>query len=214
MGKLILLLALIPALAFGAGETVKHSGTTILLDDGWFGTGWGDANDAITDDGFYAYTGTSGLRFDIGNWERFEVPQNSRIHGVEVCAEAKVEDNCSAINPRLSMLVSQDGGSTYSVAKVTSNLTNAAFQTVCTGHSGERWEKLGFLGANPTFDWRPENFNNETDYAVRIQATWKTPITCMMGYSFSINVEWVYTRVHYTVADDPILHQKVRKWRH
>lgn len=211
--KLLLLLLLLPLL-IAAGHRPETGGNAVILDDGWTGTFWGDANDALYDDGDYGIVGTSGRRADFGQWSRVEVPQNARIHGIEVCIEAKVEDTCTANDPDISVLISQDGGTSYSVFKETADLTDAAFQTVCVGDSGERWQKLGFLGTNASYDWRPEHFNNESSFAVRLQPTWKTPVACGMGHGMSINVEYLYARIYYTVADDPILHQKLRTWRH
>ncbi len=165
--------------------------------------GWdGFAGYAFADDGLYDSSSVSGQAIDYITWEKFEIPYQAKIMGLEILLNAFREPQCNPISPSLSVSVSADGGTSFSIAKNTSNLTGTE-ATYTLGSSGDKWQLLNIFGGNKDIAWTPEIFNNQSSFKVRITSGWKPPEACQVGYSMAEFLDYIRAKVYYKMPDSP-----------
>lgn len=165
---------------------------------------WNAWDQVAADDGSYADAqGISGTIGEWADWPRFEVPYAAKITGIEIGIRGFYEPTCTASKANLSVTLSNDSGASYSAAQ-TITFTNSETEKLF-GNSGFLWPKTAGVGGPPSINWSPDNFNNQTDFWVRVQAAWLggTVVCDGGGPGMNMFIDYMWAKVHFVLHDHP-----------
>jgi hypothetical protein len=155
----------------GDGNGFQSNPGNAYVSDGSFATDSNSGNGNGT-----SCTGSDKDKHRFYNFN-FNVPTGVTINGIELNLVARTDSTTGS--PKMCAQVSWDGGSSWTTAKSTSNLTtNAA--TYVLGGSSDTWGRV----------WSDTNFSN-TNFRLRI-------INVAGNTSRDFSLDWVGAKVHFT----------------
>lgn len=182
--------------ALQAADTGLRSPTSNLADTGGDGNGYqGSPANAHTDDTLNAVDTDSGSNtgtsctgtdkdkhrfYDYG----FSIPGGSTVNGIEVRLDARADSTSGT--PRICVQLSWNGGTTWTTAKTSPNLTTT-LATFTLGNATDTWGRT----------WNVNDFGN-ANFRVRL-------INIASNTSRDFTLDWVAVRVHYVVPAPPTI---------
>ncbi|MCG3112741.1 MAG: IPT/TIG domain-containing protein [Candidatus Manganitrophus sp. SB1] len=182
--------------ALQAADTGLRSPTSNLADTGGDGNGYqGNSANAHTDDTLNAVdtdsgssTGTSCTGMDKDKHRfydyGFSIPGGSTVNGIEVRLDARADSTSGS--PRICVQLSWNGGTTWTTAKTSPNLTTT-LATYTLGNATDTWGRT----------WNVNDFGN-ANFRVRL-------INIASNTSRDFTLDWVAVRVHYVVPAPPTI---------
>ena len=120
-------------------------------------------------------TGTDKDKHRFYNYD-FSVPSGATVNGIETDLVAKADSTTGT--PKMCVQLSWDGGTTWTAAKTSNNLTTSS-ATYVLGGSADTWGRT----------WTDTNFSN-TNFRVRI-------INVASNTSRDFSLDWVGVKVYY-----------------
>lgn len=172
--------------------TVNAAETSSAGDNNGYQTSPGNAhgddtlNAVDTDSGSNTGTSCTGTDkdkhrfYDYG----FSIPGGSTVNGIEVRLDARADSTTGT--PRICVQLSWDGGTTWTAAKTSANLTTT-LATYTLGNATDTWGRA----------WNVNAFSN-ANFRVRL-------INIASNTSRDFTLDWVAVRVHYAVPPSSVL---------
>jgi len=154
----------------GDNNGYESSPTNAYINDGSFAT---DTNSGTNTNLNCTDTGKDRHRFY--NYD-FSIPTGATINGIEADLVAKADSTTGT--PRICVQLSWDGGTTWTAAKTSNNLTTSS-ATYVLGGAADNWGRT----------WNDANFSN-TNFRVRI-------IDVSGNNSRDFSLDWVGVKVYY-----------------
>jgi len=170
--------------------TANAAETTSAGDNNGYQTTPGNAhaddtlNAVDTDSGSNTGTSCTGTDKDKHRFYdySFSIPTGSTINGIEVRLDARADSTTGT--PRICVQLSWDGGTTWTAAKTSANLTTT-LATYTLGNATDTWGRA----------WSVNDFSNP-NFRVRL-------INIASNISRDFTLDWVAVRVHYTAPPTP-----------
>jgi prepilin-type N-terminal cleavage/methylation domain-containing protein len=178
-----------------SGDTGFLDPTANVADTGGDNDGFGsNPTRAYTNDSSFAVdsnsgsgTGTNCTGSDKDKHKyynyNFSLPSGTTINGIEVRLDAKVDNTTGA--PKMCVQLSWDGGSTWTTAKSSNNLTTSE-ATYTLGGSSDTWGRT----------WNDSNFSN-SNFRVRV-------INVASNTSRDFSLDWASVKVYYNGGISPL----------